>query len=252
MGLIADKLNEKIAANESQKYGDTIGMITSYNNLTNTASIIFKNPNGGGSLTADNVILKISEGGMSSAGPQNRQKCFISFLGNNLLTPVITGLCNDEYYETVYSQKSNSDEGAFIVDQIINSVDITKATSPMIADWIDSQNTDLEKYNCNTPRNYKEIDVAEKVMYDLAQVDKYKRTEDGITNISTKATVKCKSNGDIDIFVSNNTGIRINPDTKSIAFFGMNMTANMKDWTINADVSISGNLSVAGKITEGK
>ena len=54
----------------------------------------------------------------------------------------------------------------------------------------------------------------------LMEIDKYKASEDGITNIKNNSTVKFKDNGDIDIFVDNNTGIRISPNSKSIELYG--------------------------------
>ena len=51
---------------------------------------------------------------------------------------------------------------------------------------------------------------------------------DGITNIKNNSTVKFKDNGDIDIFVNNNTGIRISPNYKSIEVYG-NFKINGKE-----------------------
>lgn len=248
MGIIADKLNDKISYSNLEKYNDTIGMIMSYDHFRNVASIVFNNPNGGGVLTADNVPLKMPKGGAVPSAPQNRQKCIISFFGSNLLSPVITDLYNDEYYETVYSKKTSADEGAFIIDQYINTIKAPSKIVPMINDWVETSNTDPEKYTSNM-FDYTNVDVTELMMYELAQVDKYKNTEDGITNTKTNATIKCKDNGDIDIFVSNNTGIRINPDNKTINFFSKSMVCNMQEWIINTkNVVVNGNLIVKGKI----
>lgn len=247
MGILSDKLNEKINTSQVAKYGETIGRITSYDHTTNTASIIFMNPNGGGTLIADNVAFQLGYGGGSASSPAEGQKCCINFLNNNLLTPVISSLFDDQYYENVYSKKTNADAGAYLVDEFIHNTDTKIKTTPMIQDWLDINNNDDEKYVAFHD-NYKEKKIVAEVYHDIAQLDKYLDTEDGITNIKNKSTIKCKDNGDIDIFVSNNTGIRINPDNKTISFFGLSLNTFMEKWTINNDVTINGNLTVNGQI----
>jgi hypothetical protein len=248
MSLIGDKIQEKIDYGNAQRYGDIIGMITAYDHTSNTASIVFQNPNGGGSMTADNVGVKLTEGGAAPAAPHERQKCIITFLGDNILNPLVTSLFTDEYYEDVYAKRTNTDEGAFIVDQFINDIVIPAKTTPMVEDWIDKVNDHPEKYNTNF-KDYSNIDAVRETLFELMQIDKYRKTEDGITNIKTKATVKCKDNGDIDIFVENNTGIRINPNTKSITLFGMNIASIAQEWNIKAkNVVIDGNLTIRGQL----
>ena len=50
--------------------------------------------------------------------------------------------------------------------------------------------------------------------------DKYKSTENGVTDIITKSTFKMDEDGNINIFVTNNTGIKICPTTGSIELYG--------------------------------
>lgn len=249
MGIIADKLQRVVDNTNISKYGDTIAEITSYDKIKNTASIRFTNPNGGALLTANNITVKISNGGLSQASPAIGQKCLISFLNNNLLAPVITSFSEDEYFTKVYSKKNNADQGAYIVDDYINDVDININISPMINDYI---NTSQSSQYCYISKDYTNVDAAVETRKSLMEIDKYKDSEDGITNINTKSTVKFKDNGDIDIFVNNNTGIRINPNTKNISFFGKTMNTTLTDkWTINTpEVIINGNLEVTGEFKQ--
>ena len=112
MGIIGDKLQQKIENNNNIRYSDTVAEITEYDNIKNTASVKFANPNNGSIMTADNIAVKINMGGLSQAALKIGQKCWISFIGNNLLCPVITNLCDDQYYDNIYSKKTNSDQGA--------------------------------------------------------------------------------------------------------------------------------------------
>lgn len=251
MGIISDKLDQKIRGNDVTKYGDTIAIVTGYDNIKNTASIKFTNPNGGSVLTATNISMETVGGGLSQSAPTIGQKCWITFLGSNLLSPVISSFFDDEYYDNVYSKKSTADQGAYLISSFINDIDtdsiIVKA---MIEDYEDSE---ASKQKYTAAKEYVNTDSTVIIRKLLMEIDKYKSSEDGITNTLTNSTVKFKDNGEIDVFVSNNTGIRINPNTKNISFFGKTLNTTVIDsWTIEApEVIIKGNLKVSGNITKG-
>lgn len=218
MGIIGDKLQQKIENNNNIRYSDTVAEITEYDNIKNTASVKFANPNNGSIMTADNIAVKINMGGLSQAALKIGQKCWISFIGNNLLCPVITNLCDDQYYDNIYSKKTNSDQGAYIVDSNINNIDINSIKiTPMTDDYFND--SVASKYSLIT-KDYTDTEAIQEVRKIIMEIDKYKTSEDGITNIKNNSTVKFKDNGDIDIFVNNNTGIRISPNSKSIEVYG--------------------------------
>lgn len=218
MGIIGDKLQQKIENNNNIRYSDTVAEITEYDNIKNTASVKFANPNNGSIMTADNIAVKINMGGLSQAALKIGQKCWISFIGNNLLCPVITNLCDDQYYDNIYSKKTNSDQGAYIVDSNINNIDINSIKiTPMIDDYFNDSVS--SRYSLIT-KDYTDTEAIQEVRKIIMEIDKYKISEDGITNIKNNSTIKFKDNGDIDIFVNNNTGIRISPNSKSIEVYG--------------------------------
>ena len=218
MGIIGDKLQQKIENNNNIRYSDTVAEITEYDNIKNTASVKFANPNNGSIMTADNIAVKINMGGLSQAALKIGQKCWISFIGNNLLCPVITNLCDDQYYDNIYSKKTNSDQGAYIVDSNINNIDINSIKiTPMTDDYFNDSVS--SRYSLIT-KDYTDTEAIQEVRKIIMEIDKYKTSEDGITNIKNNSTIKFKDNGDIDIFVNNNTGIRISPNSKSIEVYG--------------------------------
>ena len=218
MGIIGDKLQQKIENNNNIRYSDTVAEITEYDNIKNTASVKFANPNNGSIMTADNIAVKINMGGLSQAALKIGQKCWISFIGNNLLCPVITNLCDDQYYDNIYSKKTNSDQGAYIVDSNINNIDINSIRiTPMTDDYFNDSVS--SRYSLIT-KDYTDTEAIQEVRKIIMEIDKYKTSEDGITNIKNNSTIKFKDNGDIDIFVNNNTGIRISPNSKSIEVYG--------------------------------
>ena len=218
MGIIGNKLQQKIENNNNIRYSDTVAEITDYDNIKNTASVKFANPNNGSIMTADNIAVKINMGGLSQAALKIGQKCWISFIGNNLLCPVITNLCDDQYYDNIYSKKTNSDQGAYIVDSNINNIDIDSIKiTPMTDDYFNDSVS--SRYSLIT-KDYTDTEAIQEVRKIIMEIDKYKTSEDGITNIKNNSTIKFKDNGDIDIFVNNNTGIRISPNSKSIEVYG--------------------------------
>lgn len=218
MGIIGDKLNQKIENNNNIRYSDTIAEITYYDNIKNTASIRFANPNNGSVMTADNIAVRVNAGGLNQAALEIGQKCWISFIGNSLLCPIITNLCDDKYYDNIYSKKTNSDQGAYIINSRINDIDIdfVKIT-PMIDDYFND--AFATKYSFIS-KDYTDTKAVQEIRKILMEINKYKPSEDGITNIKSNSTVKFKDNGDIDIFVNNNTGIRVSPSSQSIEIYG--------------------------------
>ena len=218
MGIIGDKLNKKIEDNNNIRYSDTIAEITYYDNIKNTASIKFANPNNGSVMTVNNIAVKINMGGLNQAALEIGQKCWISFIGNNLLCPIITNLCDDRYYDNVYSKKTNSDQGAYIIDSSINNIDINSIEISAMTD--DYFNDALATKYLLITKNYTDTDATQEIRKTLIEINKYKTSEDGITNIKNNSTVKFKDNGDIDIFVNNNTGIRVSPNSQSIEVYG--------------------------------
>ena len=60
-------------------------------------------------------------------------------------------------------------------------------------------------------------------------MDKYTAEESGMTNLDTKSTVKLRENGDIDIFVSHNVGIRISNTDHKIYMYGLGLYLNNKE-----------------------
>lgn len=214
MGIIKNVLKKQIDENNSQQYNDATATIIEYNNTANTAKIRYLNPNGEGVMYRDNVRIANTLGGVTGAGILPGQPCTITFIRNNVYNPIITGLIGNNY-----SNKTNSDQGAYIVDADILNYEKPENIDPMINNWIEENNVDNDKYN-NDLGDYTETDTSLLIHEILNTLDKYKETEQGITSLSTKSTIKFKDNGDIDIFVANNIGIRISTTDNSINLYG--------------------------------
>lgn len=228
MGIIRDTLKRQINDNNRQQSNDTTATIIEYNTVLNVAKIHFINPNSGETMYRENVSLSNTLGGVIGSGIYPGQTCTITFINNNVYAPVITGLTGSNY-----ASKTCTDQGAYIVDTNLLSLGKPEIT-PMTKDWIEEENINSTKYN-NDLGDYTNVDTANVMHEILNTLDKYKDTEQGITNLATKSTVKLKENGDIDLFVTNNIGIRICPGNKTIEFYGMKFLFNgteIKDFTI--------------------
>lgn len=220
MGIIRNVLNQQIQSNNLLQSNDATATILDYNSITNVATIEYQNPNGEGTLYRENVPVSNTLGGVTGAGIQPGQLCTITFSKNNILSPMITGVIGSNY-----AAKTCSDQGAYIVDYDIMSASEEDLLGPdviiaMTNDWLEEDNDDATKYN-NELGNYTDVDATEEAHNLLTTIDKYKQNEQGITNLDTKSTVKFKENGDIDLFVDNNVGIRICKKSQKIMFFGM-------------------------------
>ena len=214
MGIIKNELNKQIQANNLRTYSDTTGTILEYDHITNRAKIMFDSPIGEGVMIRENVPITSQSGGFTQCGIQIGAQCNIAFSNNNIYSPVITGINN-----SFYNDKTCSDQGACLVNEKIKSIKKPDSITPMSLQWLDENNKNKSKYY-NDLGQYQDIDITTKTMDILTKLDKYASTEQGITNLETKSTVKLKENGDIDIFVANNVGIRISKSSKKIYVYG--------------------------------
>lgn len=223
MSLISNKIKEQYDNRaRSSQYICSTGTITDYEPNTNTAAIQYVNPNDGYStMIKGSVPVANNLGGLTGSAVQVGSRCSLTFINGNVNAPVITGII-----DSTYQDKTSTDQGAYVVSSYINDVDTTIETTPLIETLLDNDNEDPYKYYTDYG-NFVDVDLDQE-MYDLlSNLDKYTNSEQGVTNLETKSNIRLKENGDIDIFVDNNTGIRISPDSNSIEIWG-NVSINGK------------------------
>ena len=212
-GIIQNKLNEQIEQSDRVQSKETTGVILQYNDITNTATIRFRHPSGEGTFKRDNVPITNSLGGLCGSAIRPGQKCTVSFRHGNVHAPIVTGIITN-----YYNEKCNTDQGACLVDLDINCITKPEIT-PMVNQWTEEENQNLWKY-INHYSCFAETDINNKIYDIIRGIDKYTQKEQGITNLDTKSTIRLKENGDIDIFVSNNVGVRISPKNQTIGLYG--------------------------------
>ena len=225
-GIIGKKLKQKIQESQIQQYGEITGIILDYDKLSNTATIRYPNPHGGGYLYREHVNVATALGGITSDAVRPGQKCSIAFINNNLRAPRITGVTDGFYLE-----RTNTDQGAYLVDRAVLEVE-KRDGPPMTETWFDEENTNKAKYSTQY-HDYTETDVPQEVYNIISGLDKYKSGESGMTNLNQKTNIKHTENGDIEIFIANTVGIRISNSDHKVYFYGKGIYLNDKELTCN-------------------
>lgn len=237
MGAIKNSIQNQIQDQNRTQFSDTTAVILDYDRTTETCQIKYSNPNGEGYLYRGNVPVANVAGGVSFGGIFPGLKCSISFINNNIYCPVIRGI-----QQSNYNSRNCTDQGAYIADDEVWKTGTPEHIVAMSLDWIDKDNSDLTKYE-NGGARYMDTDVNTVSMDMITTLDKFDNTEVGLTNLANQSTIKLRDNGDIDLFTSSNTGIRICKDG-NIKLYGNDIEfTNSK--TETTDKSISTQLKVA-------
>ena len=105
---------------------------------------------------------------------------------------------------------------------------------PMSQDWIDQKNEQTAKYT-GEMGNYSAYDSVEEHYEMVYEMERYADGECGMTNLDTKSAYKLKDNGDIDIFVEDNTGIRVSALRHCLYFYGFDFFFNGNKLKIGGD-----------------
>lgn len=242
-GIIGQKLQQKIQANQIQQYGEVTGVILDYDALSNTATIRYPNPHGGGYLYREHAHVSSALGGITSDAIMPGQKCTIVFIDNNIMVPSVTGII-----DSLYCKKTNTDQGAYLVDRTVLTVE-KQGDTPMTESWFDTGNVNSAKYSTQY-RNYMKTDVAQEVYNIISGLDKYKPGESGITNLGQKTNIKHTENGDIEIFVANTVGVRISTTDHKIYFYGKGIYLNDQEVKCNDSHTVVIEQPVESVVTE--
>lgn len=233
MGAIRETLKKQINDHDKQKFYGTSATIMSYDKVNNVAAIKFMDPNSGSFMHRENVPLCITMGGITGGCIYPGQKCAITFTNNNVFAPVITGIM-----DSLYNEKTNDDQGAYLVNSAILGCQKPEDIIPMCDSWIDAENEDKTKYE-NDISIFSQVSATREAYEISNSLNKFKDTEQGITNLESHSTIKTRENGDIDIFVANNIGIRISPSDKTINIYGdiilNGKRLNLEDFTVKGD-----------------
>ena len=221
----------KIEKQNSVIIRNTTGIVEAVYGRDNI-SVSIKAPNGDGRMTIENASLSESSIGVNIPTPKIGDKVYIVFMNNSIYGAKITAVNSDNYSES----KKSKGSGGYVVNTYPETEYIKSSVS-----YFDEENNDYSKYQKYKTQIIKYTDIVNSVNYSNDEI--------GIYHPNKNVTIKAKDDGSIDIFVNNNCGININPDSNSINLYGSidsvgkNLKINFDNIEINANktIKISGN-----------
>lgn len=222
------------------KLTNAMGRVLRYNSAHNVADVYIEMLNSGTGKTLTDVPVQLAGTGIHPSNLKENDMVYIQFNNSSIYQPKITGKADEYYALNTKKSESHLTSGELSVSQEELEGDV----SPSSDTWLDSENTNLFKYN-----GYKNSSAIENIAQIREVVGKFKDQEVGIYNPISSSVVKVKDDGTIDIFAEANIGIRINPNSKTIEFLG-NSTTKADKWTVISNtVEIKANelLSITAK-----
>ena len=223
MSRIGDSLDRRINVSNKQWVSNTTGIIVDYDKKLGTCSVKYHNPKGDGYYFKEHARIENNSGGFSMDNISAGQYCNITFANGDVSNPIVTGLFGSDY-----NGRRSEDGGNFLIDSDIYDVKIPDEIEPLKDDWFDYDNENPEKYKLDDLGDDTQVDSQQAVIEMLNQIANFSDNESGFTNLNSKATIKMRSNGDINIFTGINTGIRICADG-SIRIYGKQIYFNDKE-----------------------
>jgi hypothetical protein len=229
MSELSKAIKTKVLEPHLNQFYDMIkATILEYDNSHNRAKIKFDDPRGSGFIELEDVPVQLGSGGVSSSGPFIDDEVWISFENKNIFSPKIVSLCDEQFNNKTKERFNHSLQGAYLPEEEENTDIDFDGFMPLYNDWIDNDNNDYSLYTDYI------IDPIEEMNTVLNDCKYYSTSELGLTHPFNRSTIKIKDNGNIDIFIEDSQGIRINTIDKSINFFTINETHNVSNWTINS------------------
>lgn len=228
---LKDTIYDKIIKPQNDtKFDNLVGRVSTYNKENNTANVLFKNPKNLGVMELENVPVFVHKG-FKTQSLKSGDNVYITFLNGSIMQPCITGVVDRAYIHDTRVKQRHRRKGSYIVSREYEDVEIlTYKDKSGVASWIDSECEDCTKYytHMNSEPVYECIEAISNVSY-------FKEDDIGLYHPDISSIVKLTEEGCIDIFTQSNTGIRVNPHTKSIKFLSENLNFSGDKWYIESD-----------------
>lgn len=224
---IVDKI---IKPHSDNRFDNVIAKIVSFDKITNSASIMFKNPKNVGMMKLDNVPVCYNNGFVNS-NLKSGDSVYVIFINGSILHPYISQTVKTTYVNDTRIKQRHKRKGAYIIDREYNDVEIKKYNDiPNIETWIDSSNENINKYNLHS-----QSEPIHENITNFNEIGFFKEDEVGMYHPELSSVIKLRNNGIIDIFTMSNQGIRINPNEKTIKLLSDNLNFTSNKWYIESD-----------------
>lgn len=209
------KINEKInnqTLNKTSSYMATILKInTNYNVATIFIPFYGKQRDG---RIFKNVPITIGSNGVHQSSLRVNDTVYVTFNDTSSFSPKILGKADELYNSNTREKEKHLNKGALIIQEK-NKIDSEEEYIGSFQDWV-NQNTDNDFINLQ----YKDKDPLVEIYETQDEFGYFSGGDVGMYNPKTSSIVKLKDDGDIDIFVNDDIGIRVNNKNKKIEIYG--------------------------------
>lgn len=214
------------------KLTNATGQVVSYNETHNLADIYIPSIIDGNGLSLKEVPVQIAGIGLHQSSLKRGDSVYVQFNNGSVFQPKILGKADELYATHTKTAETHLRKGELQVSQILEEGEITSSSST----WIDSENSSVFKYE-----SYRNTSAIANVSFKMIDKGQFNNQDVGLYNPVSSSIMKVKDDGEIDIFVATNIGIRINPTTKVIEILG-DVTTKSNNWSV-----LSNNVEINAK-----
>lgn len=242
---IVKKISESVQSSSATNINLSKGTVIRYDSINNLADVYIESLSSGGSTNLSDVPIQISSKGVHASGLKVNDIVYVQFANNSLFQPKIVGIADEVYAYNTRIKERHLRKGELTVTQEVLEGDITK---PSVETWIDDENTHLSKTSEFYTQNA--ISDADDLMFSKGN---FNGQDVGIYNPVSSSLIKITDDGVINIFVETNTGIKINPNNKTIEILGNNVCTKTENWSVitnSIDIKASDKITITARELE--
>lgn len=205
----------------SQMFSNSVGKVIKYYEEDNKVDLIVSSS--GNFTTLESVPIQISGKGIIGSSLKEDDLVYIQYNNGSIFQPKVVGLADEDYSNNTRESSKHERKGTFLS----SPKNINGEIVPRIKKRL--QNSDGFKHE-----EYKYSSCLDTLSNKFNTLGYFNNNEVGLYHPILSSLVKLKDNGDIDIFIGTNIGIRINKENKTIQTFG-NFSSDCNNWTIISD-----------------
>ncbi|MEG1870833.1 MAG: hypothetical protein RR192_02415, partial [Peptostreptococcaceae bacterium] len=217
--------------------------VVSYNKIHNVADVFISNLKDKEGYTLKDVPIQLAGSGIHASALREHDNVYIQFNNGSLFQAKIVGKADEVYATSTRKKERHIRKGSLIVSQEKINGDV-KASSDT---WVDDSNKNPHKH-----LTYRDFSPINRISEMMSSKGNFNGEEVGLYNPTSSSIVKILDNGIIDMFVSTNVGVRINPKNRTIEILG-NVSAKSDNWSVlsnNIELKSKGKISFCAEAIE--
>lgn len=243
MGFKKNVLDNIVEPYSGSKVTNAMGTIISYNQLHNIADVFISNLKDNEGCVLKDVPIQLSSSGIHSSAFKEHDSVYVQFNNGSIFQAKITGKADEVYATSTRKKEKHMRKGSLLVSQEEEVGEV----NPSSETWIDYNNKNYHKHI-----GYKEFSPVSKVSDLMSKKGNFNGEEIGMYNPKSSSIVKILDDGSIDIFVSTNVGVRINPENRTIEMLG-DVSTKSDNWSVlsnNVELKSKGKIVLSADTLE--